>query len=79
MVPLVPEPLPDLSGTDVFVGAGYLDRLAPPAEAERLVALLRQAGAHVTLHWQPGGHSLSMGEVEAARAWLADRLDEVTR
>jgi phospholipase/carboxylesterase/glyoxalase family protein len=75
MVPLVPEPLPDLSGTDVFVGAGRLDRMAPPAEAERLVALLRQAGADVTLCWQQGGHSLSMGEVEAARLWLAEWID----
>jgi predicted esterase len=75
MVPLVPEPLPDLSGTAVFVGAGHLDPIVPPAETERLVALLRRAGADVTLCWQPGGHSLSMSEVEAARVWLADRLD----
>ena len=69
-------PLPDLSGTAVFVGAGRVDRLVPPAETERLVALLRRAGADVTLYWQPGGHSLSMGEVEAARPWLADRIDK---
>jgi phospholipase/carboxylesterase len=75
MVPLVPKPLPDLLGTAVFVGAGRADRVVPPAETERLVALLRQAGADVTLYWQPGGHSLSIGEVEAARVWLADRLD----
>jgi phospholipase/carboxylesterase len=68
--------LPDLSGTDVFVGAGRADPMTPPAEAERLVALLRQAGADVTLYWQPGGHSLSIGEVEAARLWLAEWIDK---
>ena len=76
LVPLAPEPLPDLSSTAVFVGAGRVDRLVPPAETERLVALLRRAGADVTLYWQPGGHSLSMGEVEAARLWLAGRIDK---
>jgi predicted esterase len=75
MVPLVPEPLPDLSGTAVFVGAGRADRVVPPADTERLVALLRRAGADVTLYRQPGGHSLSMGEVEAARLWLAEWID----
>jgi phospholipase/carboxylesterase len=53
--------------------------MAPPAETERLVALLRQAGADVSLYWQPGGHNLSIDEVKAARVWLADRLDKITR
>ncbi len=70
MVPLVPERLPDLSGTRVFIGAGRHDPIAPPAETERLAALLRQAGADVTVHWQTGGHGLGREEAEAAHAWL---------
>jgi phospholipase/carboxylesterase/glyoxalase family protein len=74
MVPLVPEPLPDLVSTPVFAGAGRRDPIAPAQETGRLVALLRAAGADVTLHWQPGAHNLSMDEVEAAREWLSARL-----
>lgn len=71
MVPLVPETMPDLAGTRVFLGAGRQDPIAPPAETERLAALLRRAGAAVTIHWQPGGHSLTREEALAAAAWLA--------
>jgi predicted esterase len=72
MVPLVPEPLPDLSGTSVFVGAGKIDPIVPAAQTERLALLLQTAGADVTVAWQPGGHALSLPEIEAARAWLRE-------
>ncbi len=71
MVPLVPETRPDLTGTRVFLGAGRQDPMAPPDETERLAALLREAGADVTLHWQPGGHGLTREEAQAAAEWLA--------
>lgn len=71
MVPLVPEILPDLAGARVFLGAGRQDPIAPPDETERLAALLREAGADVTVHWQPGGHGLTREEVQAAAHWLA--------
>jgi glyoxalase family protein len=71
MVPLVPETLPDLAGTRVFLGAGRQDSIAPPDETERLAALLRASGADVTLHWQPGGHGLTREEAQAAAHWLA--------
>ena len=71
MVLLVPETRPDLTGTRVFLGAGRQDAMAPPEETERLAALLREAGADVTLHWQPGGHGLTREEAQAAAEWLA--------
>ncbi|MBV9865398.1 MAG: alpha/beta hydrolase [Abitibacteriaceae bacterium] len=74
MVPLVPEPLPDLSGTSVFIGAGRFDPMVPQAETERLAALLKECGAGVTVQWQPGGHQLSQPEVAAAAAWLTSQL-----
>jgi phospholipase/carboxylesterase len=43
----------------------------PVAQVERLAELFRQAGADVTLHWEPGGHQVTMTEVEAARAFIA--------
>ena len=70
MVPFEPDPLPDLAGMPVFIGAGRTDPIAPPAESERLAALLRRAGASVTLHWEAGGHSISDDEVATARTWL---------
>ena len=73
MVPFEPDALPDLGGTGVFIGAGRADPIAPPAQAEQLAALLRRAGAEVTLHWQPGGHALTAGEVSAAQQWVMQR------
>jgi len=71
MVPLVLETPPDLTATRVFLGAGRQDSMAPPDETERLAALLREAGADVTVHWQPGGHGLIREEALAAAEWLA--------
>jgi predicted esterase/catechol 2,3-dioxygenase-like lactoylglutathione lyase family enzyme len=72
MVPFEPEALPDLGGTPVFIGAGSADPIVPAAQVERLVELLRQAGADVTLHWEPGGHSITRVEMEAARQWIGN-------
>lgn len=74
MVPLEPATLPTLAGRPVFLGAGRQDPIAPAAQPEALAALLRRAGAEVTLDWHPGGHQLVPQTVQAARAWLAPRL-----
>jgi phospholipase/carboxylesterase len=70
MVPFEPKQLPDLSGTSVFIGAGRADPIVPAAQAEQLGEMLKQAGADVTLHWEPGGHTITQREVEAARQWI---------
>jgi len=70
MVPLVPDVLPDLVGANAFIGAGRQDPIASVAETERLAALLRRAGADVTVSWQPGGHALTREEAGAAAEWL---------
>ena len=74
MLPFEPETLPDLAGTAVFIGAGRSDPLVPVPQVERLAELLRQSSAEVELHWQPGGHTVSKDEMEAARAWIATCL-----
>src|SRR5881394_3656000 len=51
MVPLVPENLPDLSSVRVWIGAGSEDPIIPTSETQRLVELLRSAGADVTLRF----------------------------
>jgi predicted esterase len=37
---------------------------------------LREAGADVTLDWQPGGHGIGPEEVQAARNWLEDEISK---
>ena len=73
MVPLVPEPLPALAPTAALLLAGAQDPIVPAANTERLAALLRAAGADVSLEWLPGGHQLTRADVTAARTWLAAR------
>lgn len=71
MVPLVPEPMPALDGMPVLISNGRLDPLVPVEETGRLAALLRQAGAEVTLVWQSAGHELTPADVSQARQWMA--------
>ena len=77
MVPFEHEMPPDLSGTPVYLAAGRSDQMIPPESTERLAELLQEAGAEVTLDWQPGGHSIGRDEIEGARAWLADAIFEI--
>jgi predicted esterase len=72
-VPLEPAQPPDLTGTPIFLSGGRGDTMVPPAETERLGALLSASGADVTLHWEAGGHALGRSEVEAARRWLTEK------
>jgi phospholipase/carboxylesterase len=71
MTPFEPEITPDLPGTPVYLAAGRSDTMVPPESTERLAGLLREAGAEVTLDWQPGGHGIGHAEIEAAREWLS--------
>lgn len=70
MVPLVPPVLPKLVSTSVLITSGQQDPIVPVENAERLAALLRQAGAEVTLRFEPAGHGLVSGDIEAAKDWL---------
>jgi phospholipase/carboxylesterase/glyoxalase family protein len=74
MVPLEPEPLPDLRGAPVLIAAGRADPIAPPPEAMRLASLLERAAARVELHWSAAGHVLTPDDVDAARRWLGEAM-----
>lgn len=71
MVPIVPDPLPSLTGTRILMSNGRADPLIPMARAEALADLFRRCAADVTLEWQPGGHNLTKRDVELAAQWLA--------
>ncbi len=72
-VPLEPVSRPALDGVPVLLAAGRSDPLVTPAQTRRLAALLTEAGADVTVHWQAAGHELSRDEIAIARDWLAER------
>jgi predicted esterase len=72
MVPLVPDKLPDLSSLRVWIGAGDQDPIVPPSETNRLIELLRDAGADVTAHFANAGHGLTNRDVEAGTHWLEE-------
>ena len=72
MTPFEPEASPELPGTPVYLAAGRSDPIVPPENTKRLAELLREAGAEVTLDWQPGGHGIGPQEIRAARDWLAN-------
>jgi len=71
MVPLVPDKLAELSSVHVWIGAGNQDPIIPPSEVQRLVELLRRAGADVTIRFFNAGHGLTNDDVVTARDWLA--------
>jgi phospholipase/carboxylesterase len=72
MLPVRPDPVPDLSSTAVFMSAGRVDPMAPPDQAEALAALLVEAGASVQVHWHDHGHGIDMAHLEAAQAFLRE-------
>lgn len=70
MVPLTPDTLPRIPGTPVLISNGRVDPLVSAEETEHLAALLRSAGAVVTVAWQAAGHELTESDITTAREWL---------
>src|SRR5918999_3955638 len=78
MVPFEPEDVPDLSGIPIFLAAGRMDRMIPPENTERLVEILREAGADLDLRWRNTGHALTYEEVAKAKEWLSGVLPKLS-
>ena len=70
MVPLEPEKLPELAKVRVWIGSGNHDPIIPPSETQRLVNLLRTAGADVTVRFLNAGHALTQADISMAHDWL---------
>jgi phospholipase/carboxylesterase len=70
MVPFKVADPPDLSHARVLILAGLADTTVPEGQPDELAELLRRSGANVTLAWQPAGHQLGGGDIQAARDWL---------
>jgi phospholipase/carboxylesterase len=73
MVPFMPEKIPNLSGKNIFIGAGQYDPIVPREQTETLVGLFKKAGANVVVHIQENsGHELGYDEISAAKDWLSN-------
>jgi phospholipase/carboxylesterase len=73
MVPLIPETLPELKATPVLVSAGNQDPIVPAENARELVALLRRAGADVTVCFENAGHGLTDTTFASTQRWLVEK------
>lgn len=76
MVPLQPAAKPDLSGTRVLICSGNHDPIIPLENAERLSAMLKSAGADMTLRVENASHQLVFAEIAAAKNWLRESSRE---
>lgn len=74
MLPYRPDTVADLTGVPVLVAAGDTDPFCPPDMTDDLVAVLRGAGADVTVALQPAGHEVTRADLDAAAAWFGDRM-----
>jgi predicted esterase len=75
MLPYGPEPGLQLAGTDVLIAAGEGDPYSSPEQTARLAAVLREAGADVAVHVEPGaGHNLGQGDLATLSGWLSELI-----
>ena len=70
MLPLTPDPLPDLAGRDALIVSGSHDPMGPLPSAEALGRLLSESRATVRHEILPGGHGLVTPDVDLGRLWL---------
>jgi phospholipase/carboxylesterase len=64
----------DIAGKPIFIGHGSVDPLVPPDRSHRMSSLLTEAGADVSFHEYPMGHSISEDEFQDLVAWLGPKL-----
>ncbi len=77
MLVFEPEEKADLTGRAALISAGRVDPIVPTASVEKLVRLLEERGAEVTLKWQLGGHNLVPSEIKEAADWFGLRRSGV--
>jgi predicted esterase len=74
-LPYDPQSTPQLAGTEVLVASGTRDPYTTPAATQRLVFVLREGGADVSLQLSDTGHELLDGDLAATQRWLADVVE----
>jgi phospholipase/carboxylesterase len=74
MVPLIPNPLPDLSTKKILLSAGVNDPIVSRTETENLYTLFQKTNANIVLKWQHSGHNLIQEDILAARKWISNNF-----
>jgi len=73
MVPFVPEKVPNLTGKNIFIGAGQYDPIVTRKQTETLFGFFEKAGANVVVHFEENsGHELGYDEISPAKDWLSN-------
>lgn len=71
MVPFMSENVPNLTGKNIFIGAGQYDPIVP--REQTLFGFFEKAGANAVLHFQENsGHELGYDEISAPKDWLSN-------
>jgi phospholipase/carboxylesterase len=67
--------VPNLSGKNIFIGAGQYDPIVPHKQTETLFGFFEKAGANVVLNFQENsGHELGYDEISAVKDWYPTYL-----
>jgi predicted esterase/catechol 2,3-dioxygenase-like lactoylglutathione lyase family enzyme len=72
MLPLSGSRPDQLNGKEILILRGTRDRVIPAKSTDRLIHVLREAGAEVTVVDIEAGHELTEDDVAAAGRWLAE-------
>ena len=75
MLPLVPENIPELKGTSVFISGGKYDEMISKERTLELENTLKKFGANVKMNWEQSNHALTADEISKAREWLLNKLE----
>lgn len=72
MIPLIPEPLPNLSHKKILLSSGLRDPIVSKTETENLFRLLLKTNTNVILKWQSSGHNLNQEDILIANKWISN-------
>ena len=75
MVPLIPNPLPNLLTKKILLSASLNDPIVSRSETEDLYNLFQKTNANITLKWQQSSHNLIQGDILVARRWISNNFD----
>ena len=74
MVPLIPNPLPNLSNKKILLAAGLSDPIVSRTETDNLFRLFQKSNANIMLKWQKSSHNLIQEDVLVARKWISNNF-----
>ena len=72
MIPLVPNPLPDLSTKKILLSAGLNDPIVSRTETENLFRLFQKTNANIMVKWLDSSHNLIQEDILVARKWISN-------